>query len=217
MSTSTFRPHDMFLTPGSGRSVLQRRNSISNTLQPVLDGLAVLGVAYWLIDLHLGALDTAYTILLLLLMGALAVAYDHYAIYRSNVNFSRKVFTLFKAWTAAFAFLFILGFLTKQSENYSRLLVGQLFLAGFASQLLLHVLMRALQLSILKHSHTPDNALIIGTGRLANFCTRRFPPIRGWKQTWSAACKSRPGVCPHARRHGPGWQISTRARRHRRY
>lgn len=177
----------MFLTPGSGRSVLQRRNSISNTLQPVLDGLAVLGVAYWLIDLHLGALDTAYTILLLLLMGALAVAYDHYAIYRSNVNFSRKVFTLFKAWTAAFAFLFILGFLTKQSENYSRLLVGQLFLAGFASQLLLHVLMRALQLSILKHSHTPDNALIIGTGRLANFLYQKISS-NPWMETNVVGC-----------------------------
>lgn len=177
----------MFLTPGSGRSVLQRRNSISNTLQPVLDGLAVLGVAYWLIDLHLGGLDTAYTILLLLLMGALAVAYDHYAIYRSNVNFTRKVFTLFKAWTAAFAFLFILGFLTKQSENYSRLLVGQLFLAGFASQLLLHVLMRALQLSILKHSHTPDNALIIGTGRLANFLYQKISS-NPWMETNVVGC-----------------------------
>lgn len=177
----------MFLTPGAGRSVLQRRNSISNTVQPVLDGLAVLGAAYWLIDMHLGELDTAYTILILLLMGALAVAYDHYAIYRSNANFTRKVFTLFKAWTAAFAFLFILGFLTKQSEHYSRLLVGQLFLAGFASQLLLHVLMRALQFSILKHAHKPENALIIGTGRLANFLYQKIS-ANPWMETKVVGC-----------------------------
>ena len=164
----------MFLTPGAGRSVLQRRSSISNTVQAGLDGLAVLGVAYWLVDYHIGELTADYTIMILLLMGALAVIYDHYAIYRSNANFTRKVYTLFKAWTATFAFLFIMAFLTKQSEQYSRLLVGQLFIAGYVSQLLLHLLMRAMQGTILKHAHKPENALIIGTGRLANFLYQKI-------------------------------------------
>ena len=60
-----------------------------------------------------------------------------------------------------------MAFLTKQSEQYSRLLVGQLFIAGYVSQLLLHLLMRAMQGTILKHAHKPENALIIGTGRSA--------------------------------------------------
>ncbi|MBK9022026.1 MAG: hypothetical protein IPL72_19475 [Sulfuritalea sp.] len=68
--------------------------------------------------------------MVLLLLGALSVAYDHYAIYRGNVNLTRKVYALFKAWVASFAFLFILAFLTKQSEHYSGVLVGQLFLEG---------------------------------------------------------------------------------------
>ena len=109
----------MFLTPGTGRSILQRRSSVSNTLQAILDGLAVLGVAYLLIGIHIGEIKTDYTIMVLLLLGALSVAYDHYAIYRSNVNLTRKVYALFKAWVASFAFLFILAFLTKQSEHYS--------------------------------------------------------------------------------------------------
>ena len=176
----------MFLTP-TGRSVLQRRSSISNTLQAGLDGLAVLGVAYWLIDYHIGELNADYTIMILLLMGALAVVYDHYAIYRSNANFTRKVFTLFKAWTATFAFLFILAFLTKQSEQYSRLVVGQLFLAGYASQLMLHVAMRSLQRTILKHTHTPENALIIGTGRLANFLYQKIS-TNPWMDTNVVGC-----------------------------
>lgn len=177
----------MFLTPRAGRSVLQRRSSISNTVQAGLDGLAVLGVAYWLIDYNIGELTADYTIMVLLLMGALAVIYDHYAIYRSNTNFTRKVFTLFKAWTATFAFLFILAFLTKQSEHYSRLLVGQLFLAGYASQLLLHVLMLALQRTLLKHAHRPENALIIGTGRLANFLYQKISS-NPWMETRVIGC-----------------------------
>ena len=177
----------MFLTPGAGRSVLQRRSSISNTVQAGLDGLAVLGVAYWLVDYHIGELTAEYTIMILLLMGALAVIYDHYAIYRSNANFTRKVYTLFKAWTATFAFLFILGFLTKQSEQYSRILVGQLFLAGYVSQLLLHVLMRAMQGTILKHAHKPDNAVIIGTGRLANFLYQKIS-TNPWLDTHVVGC-----------------------------
>jgi putative colanic acid biosynthesis UDP-glucose lipid carrier transferase len=177
----------MFLTPGAGRSVLQRRSSISNTVQAGLDGLAVLGVAYWLVDYHIGELTAEYTIMILLLMGALAVIYDHYAIYRSNANFTRKVYTLFKAWTATFAFLFIMAFLTKHSEQYSRLLVGQLFIAGYVSQLLLHLLMRAMQGTILKHAHKPENAVIIGTGRLANFLYQKISS-NPWLDTRVVGC-----------------------------
>lgn len=176
----------MLEVPGN-RSILQRRSSISNTIQAGLDGLAVLGVAYWLVDYHIGDLTADYTIMILLLMGALAVIYDHYAIYRSNANFTRKIYTLFKAWTATFAFLFIMAFLTKQSEQYSRLLVGQLFLAGYVSQLLLHLLMRAMQGTILKHAHKPENAVIIGTGRLANFLYQKISS-NPWLDTHVVGC-----------------------------
>lgn len=52
---------DMPLT-SRGRSVLQRRSSISNTVQAGLDGLAVMGIAYWLIDYHIGLLTSEYII-----------------------------------------------------------------------------------------------------------------------------------------------------------
>jgi putative colanic acid biosysnthesis UDP-glucose lipid carrier transferase len=154
---------------GSNRSVLQRRSSISNTIQALLDGIAVLGVTYALIDFHIGILTQDYLLMLLLLMGATAVVYDHYAIYRSNINMSSKAFRLFKAWTFSFAFLVMMAFLTKQSEQYSRLLVGQAYVAGYLIQLALHTAMRALQKTVLKHATQPENAVIIGTGRLANF------------------------------------------------
>ena len=164
----------MTFQPGGRRSILQRRSSTSNTIQAGLDGIAVTGVAWWLINYQIGYLTPAYVILLLLLLGALAVVYDHYAIYRSNVGFTLKVFRLFKAWTATFAFLVAVAFLTKQSEQYSRVLVAQIFLLGFSAQLLLHIAMHAAQKKILKHSTQAENVLIIGSGRLANYLYRKI-------------------------------------------
>ena len=162
-----------FQTSGR-RSILQRRSSASNTLQALLDGLAVTGVSWWLIVQQIGYLSPVYVIMLLMLLGALAVVYDHYAIYRTNVGFTLKAFRLFKAWTAAFAFLVGVAFLTKQSDQYSRILITKIFFAGFFVQLLLHVAMRAGQEKILKHSTQEDNVLIIGSGRLASFLYRKI-------------------------------------------
>ena len=164
----------MFSTPGGNRSVLQRRSSISNTIQPALDGLAVLGVGYWLIDANIGLLTADYIIMLLLLMGALAVVYDHYAIYRSNTSFTLKAFVMFKAWTASFAFLIMMAFLTKKSEDFSRLLMAQYYVLGFAAQMLLHLAMHSLQKTLLKHAHQPENAIIIGTGKLSNYLFQKI-------------------------------------------
>lgn len=158
----------MFQSSGR-RSILQRRSSTSNTLQALLDGLAVMGVSWWLIVQQIGHLSSIYVIMLLMLLGALAVVYDHYAIYRKNVGLTLKAFRLFKAWTAAFAFLVAMAFLTKQSEEYSRILITKIFFAGFTAQLFLHVVMNVAQKKILKHSTQADNVLIIGSGRLANF------------------------------------------------
>ena len=135
----------MVFEPRSNRSLLQRRRSISNAIQAGLDGIAVTGVAWYLIYLHVGYITPDYVIMLLLLIGALAVVYDHYAIYRSNVGLSIKAFKLFKAWTVTFCFLVAMAFLTKQSEQYSRLLVGELFVIGYFIQLLLHFLVREIR------------------------------------------------------------------------
>lgn len=164
----------MVFHSGRGRSILQRRSSTSNTLQALLDGVAVIGVSWWLIVQQLGHINADYVIMLLMLLGALAVIYDQYAIYRTNVGFTLKAFKLLKAWTAAFAFLVAMAFLTKQSQEYSRVLVTQIYFAGFFAQLLLHVGMRTVQEKIQKHSAQADNVLIIGSGRLASFLYRKI-------------------------------------------
>ncbi|MEE1865993.1 MULTISPECIES: undecaprenyl-phosphate glucose phosphotransferase [Pseudomonas] len=159
----------MVFEPRSSRSLLQRRSSVSNAIQAGLDGVAVTGVAWYLIYDQIGYITSDYVIMLLLLIGALAVIYDHYAIYRSNVGLSIKAFRLFKAWSATFCFLVVMAFLTKQSEKYSRMLVGELFVIGYFVQLFLHFVVREVQKKFLEHSYRLENALIIGAGDLANF------------------------------------------------
>ncbi|MDF3933422.1 undecaprenyl-phosphate glucose phosphotransferase [Pseudomonas citronellolis] len=159
----------MSFEPRSSRALLQRRSSVSNALQAGLDGLAVIGVAWYLTLYHIGYMTPSYLVMLLLLIGALAVIYDHYAIYRSNVRFSLKAFKLFKAWTATFCFLTVMAFLTKQSAEYSRLLVAELFVIGYLVQLFLHFVMREAQKKFLTLPSRLENALIIGTGELASF------------------------------------------------
>ncbi|VVQ33536.1 UDP-glucose:undecaprenyl-phosphate glucose-1-phosphate transferase [Pseudomonas fluorescens] len=164
----------MIFEPNSTRSVLQRRSSTSIVIQAGLDCVAVTGVAWFLINYHIGFITQSYVILLLLLLGALAVVYDHYAIYRSNVGFTVKAFKLLKAWTATFGFLVAMAFLTKQSEQYSRLLVGQLFVIGYFAQLLLHLATREMQKKFLAHSTQLENSLIIGSGELASYLHKKI-------------------------------------------
>jgi putative colanic acid biosynthesis UDP-glucose lipid carrier transferase len=156
------------------RSVLQRRSSISNTVQAGLDGIVVIGLSYWLIDYNIGILTAEYSLFLLLLMGTLAVVYDHFGLYRSNASFTGKAFTLFKAWTASFAILLILAFLSKQSDAYSRLLVAELYVLGFFAQLLVHTLTRWLRFSLLRHANQPENVILIGSGKLANYLYQKI-------------------------------------------
>lgn len=164
----------MIFEPNITRSVLQRRSSTSIVIQAGLDGIAVTGVAWFLINYHIGFITQDYVIMVLLLLGALAVVYDHYAIYRSNVGFAIKAFKLLKAWTAVFGFLVAMAFLTKQSEQYSRLLVGELFVLGYCAQLLLHLGTREMQKKFLAHPTQLENALIIGSGELANYLYKKI-------------------------------------------
>lgn len=159
----------MFFPAGGQRSLLQRRNSISNTLQTALDGSAVIGIAYYLIQHHIGVITAEYTILVLVLVGVLGLLYDQFGIYRSNANFTRKALQLFQAWSLSFAVLLALGFLTGQINTYSRPLVVQLYVLGYAAQLGLHFLLRTAQTQFMRHAVHPEQVLIVGTERLANY------------------------------------------------
>ena len=156
------------------RSVLQRRRSLINILQPLLDGVAILGVAWFFIEQNVGFLTQDYVILMLVLLGLVSVMYDRFAIYRTSSSFAAKLFSLFNAWSISFLAIFVLGFLTKQSHVFSRVFITELFLVGFAVQSLIHFVVRFVNLRINKHSHITDNVIIVGQGQLANYLEHKI-------------------------------------------
>lgn len=158
----------MSFSYSSQRSLLQRRNSMTRMLQTLLDGVAVLGIAYFLIVRHIGTVTAEYTVFVLLLMGTLAVVYDHYGIYRSNANFTRKALNLFNAWSLTFLVVVLLGFLTKNAGQFSRLVVGELYVAGYGAQLVLHLLAWVVQVNFMQRLQA-ERVIIVGSGRLANY------------------------------------------------
>ena len=154
-------------------AVIQRRSSITD-LQAVLDGLAVVGLCYLLITHHIGALTAHYTVFVFLLLCTLGLVYNSFGIYRKNMTFTRKALDLFQAWTLTFAILIGLGFLTKQSETFSRLLLGQLFVAGYVVQAALHYVVRRSFKEVLRRSAELDRVIVVGTGRIAAYLDQRI-------------------------------------------
>ena len=158
----------------NNKSLLQRRKSVVTLIQPLLDGLAIIGVAYFFIKLYVGYLNQDYIILLLILLAIVAVVYDRHAIYRSSSNFSSKVIKLFNAWSISFLALFLLGFLTKVSYTYSRVFIVSLYVFGFAAQVIMHYVARKLAQRSNLHSTVADNVIIVGQGQLASYLEHKI-------------------------------------------
>ncbi len=156
------------------RSVLQRRKGLVNLLQPLLDGIAIIGVAWFFVAAHIGFITQDYVILMLVLLGMVSVMYDRYAIYRTSQNFANKIFSLFNAWTLSFLALFLLAFLTKQTEVYSRVVITEVYIFGFLVQAAIHLLIRVAARKLNKHSQVTDNVIIVGQGQLANYLEHKI-------------------------------------------
>jgi putative colanic acid biosynthesis UDP-glucose lipid carrier transferase len=155
------------------RSLLQRRNSLTTSLQAFLDGLAVVILILALPLLFHGELTYHYIILALALLGSMSVIYDRMNIYRHHGTMTKKAFKLLKAWCSAFAFLLLLAFVTKYTETYSRIVVLLLFVVGYLVQASLHFGLRVLQRHMVSNEINAK-ALIIGTGALTNHLYERI-------------------------------------------
>ncbi len=150
------------------KSVLQRRTGIGTLLQPLIDGLIIIGVAWVSVQRNVGYLTQDYIIFILILLGLVSVMYDKYAIYRSSIVFANKVLSIFNAWTITFLVIIVLGFLTKQSAVYSRIFVVEVYIFGFLLQCFAHGVIRKLNRKLNEQSDTINNAIIVGQGASAN-------------------------------------------------
>lgn len=164
----------MALSKRPHRSILKRRGSISTAVQAVVDVVAVMALSLLLIQKQIGTVTPPYSVLLLLLAMVMVFSYNQFGVYRSNSSFTRKALTLFKAWSLTFGFLLVVGFVTKQTDVFSRLLLGQLFIAGYLLQVFLQYLSREIQIRVMVHAVPAENVLIVGTGKLASYLQNKI-------------------------------------------
>ncbi len=155
----------------SNKSLLRRRNSLSTTFQSIWDGMVVIVLAVGITLFVNDSLRTVDIIAIMLLIGAMAVSYDRFSVYRQHGGMTRKALTLGKAWTVAFGTLLLIGFLSKSSELFSRQVGVLLYSLGYLFQMASHIALRSLQRR--SHSHRPTSALTIGTGTLTNYLFNR--------------------------------------------
>lgn len=156
----------------TNKTLLQRRSSLSIMIQQALDGASIIAMIWVLIKLHMDAVGHAtdsYLNMLFALLAVLAITYDHFGIYRSNASAFLKAVSLFKAWTVAFFVLLAIGFVTKQTDVYSRSFITQIYFFGFFTQLILHLVVRYIYKRLLLQKNNQENVLIIGQSRLAHF------------------------------------------------
>jgi putative colanic acid biosynthesis UDP-glucose lipid carrier transferase len=167
----------MELKNKKSQPILQRRNNLSNLVQQLLDGIAVIGVTWGLVQYHyvsIGGATGSYMILLFALLANMALTYDKFAIYRSNAKFVDKALTLLNAWSLTFLLLMLLAFLTKQTEVYSRFFIAQLFVFGYFAQLFFYIIFRALYKKFGKHTQKNERVLIVGQSQLAKYLEQKI-------------------------------------------
>lgn len=167
----------MELKNKKSQPILQRRNNLSNLIQQLLDGIAVIGVTWGLVQYHydsIGGATGSYMILLFALLANMALTYDKFAIYRSNAKFVDKALTLLNAWSLTFLLLMLLAFLTKQTEVYSRFFIAQLFVFGYFAQLFFYAIFRALYKKYGKHTQKNERVLIVGQSQLAKYLEQKI-------------------------------------------
>lgn len=160
----------MLRRPAQAQKVRHSSGNLAYLLLAIADGIAITAITLFVV-MSLGnaeeGIPQPYLILLLILLGAMSFFYERFHVYRSDVSFTRHLVRLAKAWVFAFGFLLLLGFVTKETETYSRLMLGIIFGGGLAAQGLIHLLFRIIQGVKKRHENT-CKAMIIGTGNLSN-------------------------------------------------
>jgi len=150
------------------KPLLQRRHTISSSAQAMLDGIWIIALTYGLARFQFENLPSIYLIFCIVLLVFMGVVYDRLGVYRYNGTLGQKSLLLLKAWGATFGILLTIAFISKTSTLYSRQFLIIFFCAGYSGQLLFHIISR--YFLIWKKSIEHDtNALLIGTGDLANF------------------------------------------------
>ncbi len=142
------------------RSLLQRRNSLSNTFQSLFDAFIVLSLFVFLTQYSVGVMSYGHVIFVLVLMGSMAICYDFFGIYRKHRTNFGKSLDLFKAWTVSLIIALGLVYLLQAKDFLPTEFVVVYAGLAFGLQLMSHLFLRRFHLARAQKSKV--GALLIG-------------------------------------------------------
>lgn len=155
-----------------GRPLLQRRNSLTNVLQSLMDAFIVLSIFVGLMMSMVGSISYHHVLFALIIMVAMAAVYDYFGIYRRNSSFFRKIIQLSKAWLISLMISLSLVYLLQVLQYISRDFLVAFAVTGFIGQLLSHLLLRIIHKS--RTEKAKVNAVIVGSDNFAKYLQKRI-------------------------------------------
>jgi len=147
------------------RSLLQRRNSLSNTFQSLLDAFIVLSLFVGLTQYSVGVVSYGHVIFVLVLMGSMAVCYDFFGIYRKHRTNLGKSLDLLKAWSVSLVVSLGLVYLLQATDFLPTEFIVVFAGLGFGLQFLAHIFLRRVHLA--RAQKAKVSALLIGEKRFS--------------------------------------------------
>ena len=155
-------PHQM----RSQRSLLQRRKSLTTTLQAMIDGIIVLSAVYlsfYNMQGFFSMIDAVFTVTLLAIMG---VTYDQMGIYRRFGSLFHSTRKLLFAWSISFAMTLFIFMMAQYFDEFPRQVLGAIFAISFTGQLANRWLLMAFKLHATHSVEDQNKVLLIGGGPL---------------------------------------------------
>jgi putative colanic acid biosynthesis UDP-glucose lipid carrier transferase len=153
----------------SQRSLLQRRKSLTTTLQSMIDGIIVLATVYFSLlyfQSYISTFDAIFMVTLLIMMG---VTYDQMGIYRQYrglINATRK---LLFAWSISFAITIFIFILINYFDQISRPALTAIFIVSFGGQLLNRWLLVFFRDQSIRSGVENHPVLLVGDGSLTKY------------------------------------------------
>jgi putative colanic acid biosynthesis UDP-glucose lipid carrier transferase len=150
----------------SNRSLLQRRKSLTTTLQAMIDGMIVLATVYFAVLNNQGFFSTIDAVFMITLLAIMGVTYDQMGIYRQYGGLLRSARKLLFAWSTSFAITLFIFIMAQYFDQFSRPLLGAIFAISFAGQLANRWILMALRLQTVHATENQNNVLLVGGGPL---------------------------------------------------
>lgn len=155
-----------------GKPLLQRRNTLSNVFQSLVDAFLVLAFYVGLVLLSAGSISIYHLIFALMLIGLMALSYDFLGIYRKNRPLLGKAFDLMMAWFSSLMIGSITLYYLTSTQYLSREFLVLFAIVGYVLQLLSYMMF--LGYKQVRAQKAKVNALIVGDGRFASHLKRKI-------------------------------------------